>query len=322
MKFVKVLDNSNSLLNFNYSIKKGGSPREGDTNSGAADVQKPEFLGYVFDPSTNKDIVLNEIEGRLLECNILPWPLQKAQAGAARPRENKITIMIDDEARRGGRPDYFKKQQRAFNVGFSTLLPKPDTPSPMTMQLIWRDNTEPVWGQIRDPHGVLCTLLPMYFCVRDNFVAGLTMDRPQYKFPDSLVWGATPSSMMAQQAPVALMAEQVPSAEIAMEDTVPDASSEGPANGTVAGDVVTPAEGMTTAGGGATAGDSQPNGDAAANENTTGDNDTPADNDTADPETLGEATVERVEEEMDEAAEGDADTGKLAEIGDDGLKWE
>jgi hypothetical protein len=123
------------------------------------------------------------------ECSLTtPDKLKGWRSKSTRTEGLKLSLMIDDQARHGDRPEY-SKGDLAFPVGLATwAIDRKDWPakgedkeSPMLMRPIWRDNTSPLWGEWKDPDGIQCELLSMYFITEHGF-SGLTQARPHYKF--------------------------------------------------------------------------------------------------------------------------------------------
>lgn len=160
-----------------------------------------------------------------------------------------MTIMIDDFAKDGSRPDYFTKKQLAFPVGFSTALPEVGKPSQMLMRLVWRDNTDPVWGEIKDPAGSeeIWTMLPMYFITTAG-VPKLTQERPTYKFGADPVktisvadlMGGQPSQKMRLRQAAVRKAEVTKSSDVASNGITSDNSTGAKSAGDVPNDQTVP----------------------------------------------------------------------------------
>ncbi|KAK5556578.1 hypothetical protein LTR46_005090 [Exophiala xenobiotica] len=250
-----------------------------------------------------------------------------------------MTIMIDNDAKDGGQPNY-ANGDRAYPVGLSTVMPQPGQPSGMMMRHVWRDNINPPWGSLKDVNGVDCTLLTMYF-ITYGTVQDLTQNLPTYKFPvPATASGPAPvidfgvpktSSMVVSQPPSSLVAQEFLSSEVAAEEVTPDTGTNaavkgvGPTDGSGSADGTAP-DSTTTFNGTASKNGTDPeDGTRQVDEGkrvAEGDGVAPIGENVPDPE-LGGDTIEDVEKEMDAEPEGEKDEEEvdLQAPGGAVLKW-
>jgi hypothetical protein len=113
--------------------------------------------------------------------------------------KDKLTFMIDSDAKQGDMPDYKGKKERAFLCGFASHCP-PDNKGSEVIKPIFRDDFC-LWGHITEG-GQRYKLLPMYFIPHGSGIEGLTnVPNAKYKFNRGQTQRRVFSNLMADPVP-------------------------------------------------------------------------------------------------------------------------